>query len=165
MDENTKEEKDQVLKDFLKQCGARPTSPGLSAMLMSFSVVFLLCVCGLVSFSVGLLRGARRLVARREQPRQGRALTHAARHARRARPGDQGLWPPPAYTGKAAHEERQHRHRKGFGPLASGRPCGSEQLALEAPSGGGSEQSSGSWQTQTWWSWRSWQYRTWWSRE
>ena len=55
--------------------------------------------------------------------------------------------------------------QKGFGPLATGRPRGSEQLALEAPSGGGSEQSSGSWQTQTWWGWHGWQDCTWWSRE
>ena len=107
MDEKTEEEKDEILKDFLKQCGAKPTSPGLSVMPMSFSVLLLFGLCGFVSFRVGFLWGVCRLVSRREQPRQGRALAHAARHARRARPDDQGLWPPPAYTGKAAHEERQ----------------------------------------------------------
>ena len=51
-------------------------------------------------------------VSRSEEPRQGRALAHGALHAHRARPDDQGLWPPPAFTGRGSPAEPQESQEK-----------------------------------------------------
>ena len=74
---------------------------------VSFSLMCCLGFCGIVSLMSGFCGGACRLVSRREEPRQGRALAHAALHARRARPGHQVLWPPPAFSGRGAPAECQ----------------------------------------------------------
>ena len=131
-------------------------------------------------------------VSRSEEPRPRRALAHDSLLAHRARPDDQGLWPPPAFSRGGSQAEQQESQER-LGTLGLGRAgCHRQRLrgtCVVAPPSFGScwqiapedpGRSSGSWQT---WpeapggrssgSWQtapeipsgSWQAQTWWSSQ
>ena len=76
-------------------------------------------------------------VSRSEEPRQGRALAHAVLLAHCARPDDEGLRPPPAFSERGYPAEHQDSQDKVGGPLGKAPPGAagsrSEELCVVAP--------------------------------
>jgi hypothetical protein len=67
-------------------------------------------------------------VSRSEEPRPRRALAHDSLLARRARPDDQGLWPPPAFSRGGSQAEPPESQER-LGTLGRG-PAGCHRQRL-----------------------------------